>query len=286
LDVQINIEINSKIMSGKMKDKKVLVTGSGTGLGREIALEFARQGASVVLHYAHSDDGAKSALKEIQFNGGKATAVKADLSDVAQAIKLAEDAIKFLGGLDVLVNNAGITMTLEFEKVTPEQFDKLYNVNVRSHYFIIQTALPTMIKQGGGVVINLSSVHGVRAYKGHSVYAGTKGAIIAYTRQLAVELAPLGVRINAIAPGAVPVENQYKAAGTDNMSGLEKLIPCGFYGTPLDIAKVAIFLASDDARYIVGQTIIVDGGTTSWMSFSEEFRDTGLRLGKGYVPGL
>jgi len=273
-------------MSGRMKNKKVLVTGSGTGLGREIALEFARQGAEVALHYAHSAEGAYSAVKEIQMSGGKATAFKADLKDVDQAIKLASDAIDFLGGLDVLVNNAGITLTLEFEKVTPEQFDILYNVNVRSHYFIIQKALPTMISQGGGAIINLSSVHGIRAYKGHSVYAGTKGAIIAYTRELAVELAPLGIRINAIAPGAVPVENQVKAADSDDFSGLGKLIPCGFHGTPLDIAKVAIFLASDDARYIVGQTIVVDGGTTSWMSFSEEFRSTGLRLGKGYVPGL
>jgi NAD(P)-dependent dehydrogenase (short-subunit alcohol dehydrogenase family) len=273
-------------MVGKMKDKRVLVTGSGTGLGREIALEFARQGAVVVLHFAHSDEGAKSAVKEIQLAGGKAIAFKADLREVDQAIKLASDAIDFLGGLDVLVNNAGISMTLEFEKVTQEQYDSLYNVNVRSHYFILQTALPTMIKQGGAAVINLTSVHGIRACNGHSVYAGTKGAIIAYTRELAIELAPKGIRINAIAPGAVPVENHFKLAGGDDFSGLKKLIPCGFYGTPLDIAKVAIFLASDDARYIVGQTIVVDGGTTSWMSFSEGYLNTGLRLGKGYVPGL
>ena len=269
-----------------MKNKNVLVTGSGTGLGREIALEFAREGANVVLHYSQSAEGALSAVKEIQQMGGKATAIKADLKDVEQAIKLATGAIEFLGGLDVLVNNAGITMTQEFEKVTPEQFDTLYNVNVRSAFFIIQTVLPTMIKQGGGVIINLSSVHGIRAYKGHSVYAGTKGAIIAYTRELAVELAPQGIRINAIAPGAVPVENHFKAAGTDDISGYGKVIPCGFAGTPLDIARIAIFLASDDARYIIGQTIVADGGTTSWMSFSDGFTDAGLRLGKGYVPGL
>jgi glucose 1-dehydrogenase len=273
-------------MSGKMKDKKVLVTGSGTGLGREIALEFARQGAVVALHYSHSVDGAKSALKEIESAGGKATIIKADLREVSEAKKLTLNAIDFLGGLDVLVNNAGITMTHEFEKVTPEQFDTLYSVNVRSAFFIIQTALPTMIKQGGGVVINLSSIHGFQAFKGHSVYAGTKGAIIAYTRELAVELAPLGIRINAIAPGAVPVENHFKASGSDDTSELGKLIPCGFAGKPIDIAKVAVFLGSDDSRYIVGQTILVDGGTSSWMSFSEGFREMGLVLGKGYVPGL
>jgi NAD(P)-dependent dehydrogenase (short-subunit alcohol dehydrogenase family) len=269
-----------------MVNKKVLVTGSGTGLGREIALEFSRQGATVALHYAHSAEGAESAVKEIKAAGGKATAIKADLQQVDQAKKLALDAIDFLQGLDVLVNNAGITMTLEFEKVTPEQFDTVFNVNVRGQFFVTQTALPTMIKNGGGAIINLTSVHGLRACKGHSVYAGTKGAIIAYTRELAIELAPLGIRVNAIAPGAVPVENHFKAAGPDGLNGLEKLIPCGFPGTPLDIAKAAIFLASNDSRYIIGQTIVIDGGTTSWMSFSEGYRDSGLRLGKGYVPGL
>jgi 3-oxoacyl-[acyl-carrier protein] reductase len=150
----------------------------------------------------------------------------------------------------------------------------------------MQTVLPVMQASGGGAIINLSSVHGIRACKGHSVYAGTKGAIIAHTRELAVELAPKGIRVNAVAPGAVPVENQFKAAGTDDFSELGKMIPCGFPGTPLDIAKTIIFLASDDARYIAGQTIVVDGGTTSWMSFSEGFNDIGLRLGKGYVAGL
>ena len=177
-------------------------------------------------------------------------------------------------------------MTLEFEKVTPEQFDTIYNVNIRAPYFITQRVLPRMIEGGGGAIINLSSVHGLRACKGHSVYAGTKGAIIAYTRELAIELAPMGIRVNAIAPGAVPVENHFAAAGTTDVSKLGRLIPSGFAGTPLDIAKTAIFLASGDARYIIGQTIVIDGGTTSWMSFSEGYRETGLRLGKGYVPGL
>lgn len=273
-------------MSGKMKGKKVLVTGSGTGLGRETALEFARQGAIVVLHYSHSKDGAESAVMAIQANGGNAIAIRADLRETSEAIRLANEAMDFLKGIDILVNNAGISMTLEFEKVTPEQYDTVYNVNVRAPFFIMQTVLPVMEVAGKGVIINLSSVHGIRACKGHSVYAGTKGAIIAHTRELAIELAPKGIRVNAVAPGAVPVENQYKAAGTDDFSALGKLIPCGFPGDPLDIARTIIFLASDDSRYIVGQTIVVDGGTTSWMSFSEGYLDAGLRLGKGYVPGL
>jgi NAD(P)-dependent dehydrogenase (short-subunit alcohol dehydrogenase family) len=271
----------------KMNNKLVLVTGSGTGIGREIALEFAREGAVVALHYSHSADGAESAVGEILAMGGKAKAFKADLQDVEQAKKLAIDAIDFLNGIDVVVNNAGISMTLEFEKVKPEQFDTLYNVNVKSPFFIIQTVLPTMIKRGRGVVINLTSVHGIRACAGHSVYAGTKGAIIAYTRELAIELAPRKIRVNAIAPGSVPVENHFKLGGSEDLTEAGKAIPCGFVGRPLDIAKVAVFLASDDARYIVGQTIVVDGGTTSWMAFSEGYKDIpSVRLGVGYVPGL
>lgn len=267
--------------------KKVLVTGSGTGLGRETALEFARRGCDVVFHYAHSKDGAEAAVKEVEASGGKATALYADLRETQQAIDLVNRAIEWHGGdLDILVNNAGTTMTLEFEHVTPEQFDTLYSINVRAQYFAIQTALPVMQKKGKGAIVNLSSIHGFRAYRGHSVYAGTKGAIIAHTREIAVELAPLGIRLNAVAPGAVPVENQFKLAGSDDTSALAKLIPCQFAGVPLDIANVVCFLASDEARYIIGQTILVDGGTSCWMSFSEGFRDCGLRLGKGYVPGL
>ena len=271
---------------GKLDNNLVLVTGSGTGIGREIALEFAREGACVALHYSHSADGAESAVKEILSMGGKAKAFKADFQDVEQAKKLAIDAIGFLGGIDVVVNNAGITMTLEFEKVTPEQFDTVYNVNIRSPFFVTQTVLPTMLKRGKGAVINLTSIHGISAFAGSTVYGGTKGAIISYTRELAIELAPKNIRVNAIAPGEVAVENQFKL-GLADLETVGKGIPCGFAGRPLDIAKVAVFLASEDSRYIIGQTIIVDGGTTSWMSFSEDFKQMpSMRLGVGYVAGL
>ncbi|MDO4586768.1 MAG: glucose 1-dehydrogenase [Planctomycetia bacterium] len=266
-----------------LKNKKVLVTGSGTGLGRETALEFARRGAKVVLHCSHSVEGAQKAVEEIQQLGNEASYFQADFRNVEEVEKLVDIAAERLGGLDVLINNAGTTMTHEFERVTVEQFDTLYQINVRAQFFAIQRALPHL--KNGGVVINFSSIHGLQACIGHSVYAGTKGAIIAQTRELAIELAPKGIRVNAIAPGAVPVENQFKIAGTDHFD-MDNVIPCGFVGLPLDIANVACFLASDDARYIVGQTILVDGGTASWMAFNEDFKKIGLRLGKGYVPGI
>lgn len=270
-----------------MAGKKVLVTGSGTGLGREIALEFARHGAVVALHYAHSDTGAKSAVESIQAAGGTAKAFKAEFSQVAEVQDLATQAVEFLGGLDVLVNNSGITMNMAFEKVTPEQYDTLYNVNVRGQFFLTQRALPTLMQSRTPVVINLTSIHAFEGLPQHAVYAGTKGAIVAYTRALAIELAQKGIRVNAIAPGAVPVEN-YKKSGLElDADAFGKLIPAGFAGAPLDIARVAVFLASEGARFIVGQTLVVDGGTTAWMPFSDAFRQPfDAQFGRGYVPGL
>jgi len=273
---------------GRLEGKRALVTGAGTGIGRGIALEFCRQGADVVLHYAHSQDGAVSAVEEARREGArKVTALGADFQSVDEAIRLTRQAVEFLGGIDVIVNNAGITMNRHFEDVTPEQFDTLYSVNIRAMYFATQTAVKAMLPQGHGVVVNLSSVHAYEGYPEHTVYAGTKGAIVAFTRVLAIELAPKGIRVNAIAPGAVEVENHHRVIPNYDRAAMGRVIPAGFVGQPEDIAKAAVFLASDDARYIVGQTLIVDGGTTSWMPFGDGFRQPmGVQFGKGYVPGL
>ena len=269
------------------KGKKVLVTGSGTGIGRSIALEFAREGAAVALHYSRSADGALAAVAEIERASGRAAAFKADFQDLDSVHDLGNKALDFLGGLDVLVNNAGITMNLPFEKVSAEQFNTLYFVNVRAPFFLTQHVLHALQKSGQGVIINITSIHAFEGFPEHSVYAGTKGAIVAGTRQLAIELAPKGIRVNAIAPGAVAVESHYKAIPGFDPTEVGKLIPSGFIGLPSDIAQVALFLATDAARYIVGQTIVVDGGTTSWMPFSDAFRNpVNMRFGRGYVPGI
>ena len=270
-----------------MKGKRVLVTGAGTGIGRGIALAFARQGAAVAVHYSHSAAGAEALVKEIAAGGGKAAAFKADFARVEPVRALAAQAAEFLGGLDVLVNNAGITMNRPIAATTVEQFDQLYAVNVRAPYFLAQAALPHLVARRG-VIVNLSSVHAYEGYTEHSVYAGTRGAIIAFTRQLAIELAPQGVRVVGIAPGAVRVENQEKLFGPDaDWAAAGRGIPAGFVGVPQDIGAVAVFLASEAARYVVGQTLVVDGGTTSWMPFGEQFRQpTTGQFGRGYVPGL
>ena len=271
----------------KMENTRVLVTGSGTGIGCGIALEFARQGANVAFHYAHSSKGALAAAAQARDMGSKAKAFKASFDKVDEVRQLADDAIDFLGGIDVLVNNAGITMNMDFDKVTLEQFDLLYNVNVRAPFFLTQACTETMVSHGSGVVINISSIHAFEGYREHSVYAGTKGAIIAQTRELAIELAPQGIRVNCIAAGAVQVENHHKVMPNYDPHALGNGIPVGFLGQPTHIAKVAVFLASDDAEYIIGQSLIVDGGTTSWMPFSDDFKKPmGASFGKDYVPGI
>ena len=272
----------------RMEGKRVLVTGSGTGIGRGVALEFAREGAAVVLHYSHSAAGAESALKQILDTGGKAKAVQADFNKVEEAQRLGKEAVEFLGGLDVLINNSGITVNRPFLKVTPEQYDTLYNVNCRAQFFLTQTVVPTMEKQGKGVVINVSSGHAFGGFREHTVYAGTKAAIVAYTRVLALELAPKGIRANTLAFGWVRVENQEKTLGQDfDWEEGSKILPAGFVATPADAGRFVVCLASDDCNYIYGQTIVVDGGHLAIMPLTGNFREpVREQYGQGYVPGI
>ena len=278
-------------IQGRLAGKKALVTGSGTGIGKGIALEFARQGADVVLHYGHSAEGANSAVKEIEAMGRRAIAVKANFENVDEAVALAHRAIEFLGGIDCLVNNSGITMNKPVLKVTREQYNTVMTVNFTSPYFLTQRVVEEMLSHQGGAIVNLTSIHGVAGAPEHSVYAATKGAIIAYTRTLGVELAHKGIRINAIAPGWVNVENHAKAIPGFNLDDAKasaaNAVPVGRFGTPIDIARLAVFLCTDDAGYIVGQTIVADGGTSALMSLISDFRGKSANtFGKGYVPGV
>lgn len=235
---------------GKLAGQKALVTGSGTGIGREIALEFARQGADVVLHYAHTEGGAGAAADEIRAMGRQAAVFQADFDRLDAVQRLAEQAIAFLGKVDCLVNNAGITFNRPFLQVTPEQFDRMYHVNVRAQFLLFQPIAANMLDHGGGSVCNITSIHALQGAPEHSVYAGTKGAIMAYTRSLAMELAHKGIRINAIAPGCVPVDNYHKAVpgfnDKDTRQWARTAIPVGHVGSPRDVARLAAFLCSDD----------------------------------------
>ena len=258
------------ISNGKLAGKRALITGAGTGIGREVALEFSRQGADVVLHYSASKGGADSAVAEITAAGGKAAAIQADLGKVSECFRLVDAAAEFLGGLDCLVNNAGITEVWDFFDVTQERFDQLYSVNIRGEFFCAQRAAQYMLKAGGGAIVNMTSVHGFAGMPGHSVYAGTKGAIIAWTREVSIELARKNIRVNAVAPGWIEVESHYTKYEGYDTSDATHSVPRARVGHPLDVAKACVFLASDDADFVVGHTMLVDGGTVALMSLAAQ----------------
>ncbi len=275
-------------METGLKNKCVLVTGSGTGIGRETALEFARCGADVAFHFSSSPDGARSGVEEARKLGVRAEAFQADFSDLDHVERLATQALQFLGRLDVLVNNAGITFNKPFLKVEPAQYQKLQAVNVQAGFFLSQRLVPAMLDAGGGAICNMTSIHGLQGAPEHAAYAGTKGAIIAYTRSLAVELAHKGIRVNAIAPGWVMVDNYYEALPGLDLEQAKRdaalKVPAGRYGLPIDVARLAVFLCSDAASFIIGQTITIDGGTTTLMSLMTDFQtESTARFGARYL---
>ncbi len=276
--------------TGKLAGKRALVTGAGTGIGCEIALEFGRQGADVVLHYSHAPEGAESAAQAIQSLGRRATTFKADFNDAGAGIRLADLALDFLGGIDCLVNNAGISFNCPFLKIQPDDLDTLFDVNFRTPFLLTQRLTEPMLKQGSGAICNLASIHALQGAPEHSAYAATKGAIMACTRALAVELSHRGIRVNAIAPGWITVEGYATAIPGFNLKqaaeDAKNKVPVARYGVPLDVAKLAVFLCSEDAGYIAGQTFVVDGGTTALMSLISDFRtESTARFGSGYMPG-
>jgi NAD(P)-dependent dehydrogenase (short-subunit alcohol dehydrogenase family) len=277
--------------TGKLAGKRALVTGAGTGIGLEIALECGRQGADLVLHYSHTPDAAELAAQEIQSMGRRAATIKVDFTDPDASARLGGATLDFLGGIDCLVNNAGITFNSPFLKVQPQQLDTLFDVNFRTPYLLTQLLCEPMVKQGSGSICNLASIHGLQGAPEHSAYAATKGAIIACTRALAVELGYRGIRVNSIAPGWITVDAYATAIPGFNLKqaaeDAQNKVPVARYGIPLDVAKMAVFLCSEDAGFITGQTMVVDGGTTALMSLISDFRtESTARFGKGYLDGL
>jgi NAD(P)-dependent dehydrogenase (short-subunit alcohol dehydrogenase family) len=254
----------------KLQGKLALVTGSGTGIGRETALEFARQGADVVLHYHSNGEGAEDAVEEIKAMGRRAVAYQADFNEVEACFELLDLAVEFLGGIDILVNNAGISVSDNFLEVTPATFNLIYHVNIRSQFFCAQRAVKYMLEQKRrGVIINTTSSHAQASLPGFAVYAGTKGAIWSWTRQLAIELAPLGIRVNGLCPGWIKVESYFQDIPDFNPEAIGPTIPYQRMGEPIDIARACVFMASADSDYLVGHVMVVDGGTMAKLALPD-----------------
>jgi len=246
----------------KLKNKVAVVTGASKGIGASIAKHFAAEGAKVVVNYASSKEGADSVVKEIIDNGGIAISVQADVSKEADVIRLFEKTKKTFGTLDVLVNNAVFQQFLPIEQASVEAFHQHFNVNVLGSILTIRASLKLFGDKGGNI-INISSGASKSPMAGVSLYSATKAALDAITISLSKELGAKNVRINSILPGATETEGA-TSAGVTAGSDYEKMFvantPLGRRGQPQDIAKVAVFIASDDAAWITGEQISVSGG--------------------------
>jgi len=246
----------------RLENKVALVTGAAKGIGASIAKHFAAAGAKVVVNYASSKEGADRVVKEITDNGGIAIAVKADVSNEADVIRLFEETNTAFGRLDILVNNAVYQGYAPIEQVLAETFHQSFNVNVLGPILTIQASLRQFGDEGGNI-INISSGASKMPLPGASLYSASKAALDAITISLSKELGAKNVRINSILPGATETEGAANAgvtAGSDYEKMFINNTPLGRRGQPEDIAKAAVFLASDDAAWITGEQISVSGG--------------------------
>jgi glucose 1-dehydrogenase len=242
--------------------KVAIVTGSDSGIGRAIALEIARQGASVTINFHKNADAANATLKEIEDAGGKAQVIQADVSVVADIQKLVDQTVTAFGRLDILVNNAGMETRTSTLETTERQFDMVIGVDLKSAFFGVQSAARQMIKQGGGGrIVNISSIHEDWPMPGNAPYCLAKGGVRMLTRTAGVELAPHGITVVGVAPGAVhtPID-EVTLADPAQKAKLEGAIPLGRVAEPEEIARLVAFLASDAASYSTATTFVADGG--------------------------
>jgi len=248
----------------RFDNKIALITGSSQGIGAACALRLAADGADIILNGRKFDERGEQLIKQINDMGRRATFLAADVSHSQNVINLVNDAIKTYGQLDILVNNAGVEKNKNFWEVTEEEYDFVMDTNLKGVFFGIQTFVKyCMNGKRDGVVINMSSVHEEIVFPHFAAYCASKGALKMLTRNLATELAPLNIRINNVAPGAIATPINKKLMDTPELlNNVLDNIPMRKLGQPEDVAALVAFLASDDAKYVTGSTYFVDGGLT------------------------
>jgi glucose 1-dehydrogenase len=254
----------------KLTGRRALVTGSNQGIGQAIAIRLAEEGADVVVDYVTHPETAEETVESIRKLGRRSVAIQGDLGQVADVQRLIQTAVEEFGGLDILVNNAGVEKNAPFWEVTEADYDFVLGINLKGAFFATQAFVQHRISvKGPGKVINVSSVHEDLPFPHFTSYCASKGGMKMMMRNLSIELAPLGITINNIAPGAIETPINTKLLNDPaKLNALLANIPLARLGKTSDIAGVAAFLASDDANYITGATIVVDGGLT-W-NYSEQ----------------
>lgn len=266
-------------MEVSLKNQVALITGASSGIGTGIAISMAEAGATVVVNHssAHSLDRAKAVVKEITDSGGKAITYQCDVSKEDQVLKMFEEVILELGTVDILVNNSGIQKDAKFTDMTLEQWNAVIDVNLTGQFLCAREAIKEFLRRGidlsksvaCGKIIHISSVHEIIPWAGHVNYASSKGAIRMMMQSLAQEYGAQKIRVNSICPGAIQTPINTDAWNTpEALDSLLTLIPYNRIGTPEDIGNLAVFLASDLSDYITGASIFVDGGMTTFESFS------------------
>lgn len=245
--------------SVKLLGKKALVTGASRGIGREIALELARQGADVAINYAGSEAKAYEVVEEIKALDRDSFAIQCDVSNSESVTSMVKETVDRFGKLDILVNNAGITKDNLLMRMKEEEWDDVININLKGVFLCTKAVTRQMMKQRSGRIINISSIVGVSGNPGQANYVAAKSGVIGLTKTTAKELASRGITVNAIAPGFITTDMTDKLSD-EVQNEMLKMIPLAQFGEPKDISNTVIFLASDESRYITGQTIHVDGG--------------------------
>ena len=239
--------------------KKALVTGASRGIGKAIAIRLATEGVSVGVNYNASEEEAAKVVDEIQSLGGNAIILKGSVADSLEVQSLIQAAEDELGGFDILVNNAGITKDNLIMRLPEEDWDQVIDTNLKGAFLCTKAALRSMVRQRSGRIINMSSVVAITGNAGQSNYTAAKAGLIGFTKTVAKEVASRGITVNAIAPGFIETQ-MVDAISSQLQEKILERIPLGYFGTPEDVAGVVAFLASEDARYVTGQVIGIDGG--------------------------